>query len=50
MGAITRGTVDVESTQSGVFCSSIIVHPTTAGPNGMTLRPVRMNGHPGVEV
>ena len=50
MGAITQGTVNIKSTQSGVFCSSMIVDPTTAGPNGMTLRPVRMNGHPGVEV
>jgi hypothetical protein len=49
MGDILQGTVNIESTQSGVFCSSMIVDPSTTGPNGMTLRLVRVNGHPGVQ-
>ena len=45
-GAFNQGVLNVESTQSGVFCSAMIVD--AANPqNGVALHMVRVNGHPG---
>ena len=48
-GAFGGGTINIESTQSGVFCTAVIM--AAAGPveNAVTLRLVRVNAHPGTE-
>jgi hypothetical protein len=46
-GTLLHGTVNIESTQSGVFCTAMMVDATTAGPNGIALNLVRINPHPG---
>jgi hypothetical protein len=46
-GAITGGTLNVESTQSGVFCSAYMMDTETNGPSGVALHLVRINPHPG---
>jgi hypothetical protein len=48
-GAFASGTVNIESTQSGVFCSAIIM--AAAGPveSAVPFRLVRVNAHPGTE-
>jgi hypothetical protein len=43
----SRGTVNIESTQSGVFCQGFIVDAAAAGPTGIPLRFIRVNPHPG---
>ena len=44
---VSGGTVNIESTQSGVFCTAAIVDTNTSGPNGVALNLVRVNPHPG---
>jgi len=44
---ITHGTVNIESTQSGVFCTAMMLDPTADRPNGVMLHMVRVNAHPG---
>ena len=46
---LLNGTVNIESTESAVFCTAMLIDKTTPGPNGVTLRLVRSNGHPGAE-
>ena len=46
-GAINQGVVNVESTQSAVFCSAMIVGAAGPIPNGIALHMVRVNPHPG---
>jgi len=47
-GAINQGMLNVESTQSGVFCSAMMVD--AVGPaGGVALNMVRVNAHPGTE-
>ena len=41
-----QGVLNVESTQSAVFCSAMIVD-AAAPQNGVALHMVRVNGHPG---
>jgi hypothetical protein len=41
-----QGVFNVESTQSAVFCSAMMV-PAAAPQNGVALHMVRVNGHPG---
>jgi hypothetical protein len=42
-----HGVVNIESTNSGVFCNARVVHPNVAGANGVVLPLVRVNPHPG---
>lgn len=42
-----QGRLAVYSTQSGVFCSAILGHPTLGEPQGIELHMVRFNPHPG---
>ena len=44
---ILRGTVNIESTQSGVFCQAYLVDASAIVPNGVALHLVRVNPHPG---
>ena len=46
-GAIVGGTLNIESTQSGVFCTAYLMDTDTSGPNGVALHLVRINPHPG---
>ncbi len=46
--AVGQGVVNIESTQSGVFCNAMIVDAADAG-EGISLPLVRINGHPGAE-
>lgn len=46
-GSVLHGTVNIEATESGVFCTAMIVDADTAGPNGIALNLVRVNPHPG---
>ena len=46
--AISQGAVNIESTQSGVFCTALIMHRNNIA-EGVPLRLVRINGHPGAE-
>ena len=48
-GQVLNGTVNIGSTQSGVFCNAMILDRAAAAPTGVTLRLVRINGHPGAE-
>lgn len=45
-GGFTDGVVNVESTESGVFCSAYIVSAAVPA-SGMALHFVRVNAHPG---
>ena len=45
-GSVGQGVVNIESTQSGVFCNAMIVDAEDAG-NGIVLPLVRVNAHPG---
>ena len=47
-GGFTDGVVNVESTQSAVFCSAYILS-AAAPASGVALHLVRVNGNPGVE-
>ena len=44
---IEQGGVNIESTQSAVFCTAMIVDAAAAIPNGIDLHLVRVNPHPG---
>ena len=46
-GIVTQGAVNIESTQSGVFCNAMIVDAAANVPNGIALDLVRVNPHPG---
>ena len=46
-GIVNEGVVNIESTQSGVFCNAKTIDASTAVPNGITLPLVRVNPHPG---
>ena len=46
-GVVTQGTVNIEATESAVFCTALLLDATTDGPNGVTLDLVRVNPHPG---
>jgi hypothetical protein len=45
-GLVDQGVLNVESTQSAVFCSAMIVS-AAAPQNGVALHMVRVNAHPG---
>jgi hypothetical protein len=45
-GAVSQGVLNVESTQSGVFCTAMIVSGPTL-ETSVALHMVRVNGHPG---
>jgi hypothetical protein len=45
--AIEQGGVNIESTQSGVFCTAMIVDAAAGVPAGIDLHLVRVNPHPG---
>ena len=42
-----QGTLMIEATQSGVFCTAMVIDAATASPNGVGLHLVRVNPHPG---
>jgi hypothetical protein len=44
---IIRGTVNIESTQSGVFCQAYVTEAAGTVPNVVPLKLVRINPHPG---
>jgi hypothetical protein len=46
-GGLIQGAVNVESTQSGVFCSAAIVDADAAPEFSFPLHVVRVNPHPG---
>ena len=52
-GAVQQGVLNVSSTESGVFCSAMIVDAASGGPTppfapqGIELHMVRYNPHPG---
>jgi hypothetical protein len=46
-GSLAEGTVNIESTQFGVFCTAMIVDPEALIPSGIALHLVRVNPHPG---
>ena len=46
-GQIQGGAVNIESTQSGMFCTAMIMDGAPTGPNGVQLHLVRVNAHPG---
>jgi len=45
-GVVGQGVVNIESTQSAVFCNAMVTDADAAG-NGITLPLVRVNPHPG---
>jgi hypothetical protein len=44
---ITEGTVNIESTNSAVFCSAKVVDPAAGVPTGYSVPLIRVNPHPG---
>jgi len=46
-GPVGQGVVNIESTQSGVFCSCKTVSAGAAFPDGVSNELVRVNAHPG---
>jgi hypothetical protein len=46
-GLVDEGLVNIESTQSGVFCTAKTIDASTVAPEGVTLPLVRVNPHPG---
>jgi hypothetical protein len=46
-GFLNQGGINIESTQSGVFCSAMTIDAVAAIPVGLTLPLVRVNAHPG---
>jgi len=46
-GSVSPGVVNIESTQSGVFCSAETIDAAAAAPVGVTRNLVRVNPHPG---
>jgi hypothetical protein len=45
--SISQGVVNVEATNSAVFCTAVIVDAAASIPNGIPLHLVRVNPHPG---
>jgi hypothetical protein len=45
--ASNNGVVNIESTQSGVFCMANTIDAASTSPTGVPLRLVRVNPHPG---
>ena len=46
-GLVNQGVVNVEATNSAVFCTAMIVNAATDDPNGSPIHLVRVNPHPG---
>ena len=46
MGTVKQGSVLIQSTQSGVFCTAMILDAAAVAPNGTDLHMVRFNAHP----
>lgn len=46
-GSLKTGVVNVESTQSAVFCTAMIVEADSVDLNGVQIHLVRVNAHPG---
>jgi len=46
-GFMNQGVVNIESTQTAVFCTAMIVDPEPAKAIGIALHLVRVNPHPG---
>jgi hypothetical protein len=46
-GGIAGGLVNIEATQSGVFCTAAILDAVTPAVTGAALHLVRVNAHPG---
>ena len=44
---INRGTINIESLQSGVFCQAYLVDAAASVPSGVPIDLVRVNPHPG---
>jgi hypothetical protein len=44
---VSGGVVNVESTNSAVFCTAKVIDPDVDGANGHSLPMVRVNPHPG---
>jgi hypothetical protein len=44
---LSSGVVNIESLQSGVFCTAAIIDASTVAPDGVTPHIVRVNPHPG---
>ena len=45
--AVSQGGINIESTQSGVFCTAMMVDASALVPSGIDLHLVRVNPHPG---
>ena len=45
--SVSGGVVNIESTNSAVFCTAKVVNPQIDGPSGFALPMVRVNPHPG---
>ena len=45
-GSVDQGVINIESTQSGVFCTAVVLDAADAA-DGYTLPLVRVNPHPG---
>jgi len=46
-GLVDEGVVNIESTQSGVFCRGVTIGAGVVDPDGVPLFLVRVNPHPG---
>jgi hypothetical protein len=46
-GPVIQGGINIESDQSGVFCSAVTISASATFPDGVPLRLVRINPHPG---
>jgi hypothetical protein len=46
-GTVNEGVINIESLQSGVFCTAKTIDAALASPVGVTLYLVRVNAHPG---
>ena len=46
-GAVTQGILNVEATNSGVFCTAMIVNASLNTVEGVPLHLIRVNAHPG---
>ena len=44
---MTEGVINIESTQSGVFCTAKTIDASATFPDGVILPLVRVNPHPG---
>jgi len=45
--AVSQGGINIEATESGVFCTAMIVDASALVPSGIDLHLVRVNPHPG---